>query len=176
MTAPTIISTWKAGRWMTMGTLCSSMSTAKLVRWSHSHTVTLVLVSTTLHPAPDQVEVSRLQNTQTGLPMPSSRRCLRLTLTGAAWGGRGELEGVTPHEAGGEHATVEDLAGEPTGAVEAARGHSLTAREDLVQVLEGEEHSLDQLVPGVPLEGRGRQEDAVLNGSKRLLVIVRWKA
>ena len=34
-------------------------------------------------PDDDQVLVSRLQNTQVGLPIPSSLRCLRLTLTGA---------------------------------------------------------------------------------------------
>ena len=81
-----------------------------------------------------------------------------------------------PHKASGDHPTVEDLPRLTIGAVEAVRGHSLSSRKDLVQVLEGEEDSLDEFVPGVPLKSLGRQEDAVLYRAERLLVIVRWKA
>ena len=75
-TEATMISTWKAGSWMTMGALCSSMRRAKLVKWLHSHTVLLLFVPSTRHPVSDQAEDSRSQKTHIGFPIPSSRRCL----------------------------------------------------------------------------------------------------
>ena len=80
-----------------------------------------------------------------------------------------------PDKAGRDHPTVEDLSRLTIGAVEAVGGHSLASRQDLIQMFKREEDSLDEFVPGVPLEGLGWQEDAVLNRPERLLVIVRWK-
>ena len=83
MTAPMMISTWKAGSWITMGAFCSSIRrAAKVALWSHWQTVLLALVERTRQPALDQAEVSRSQKTQVGLPSPSSLRCFREILRG----------------------------------------------------------------------------------------------